>query len=279
MSIDKEIHQITLSSKSNFLYSFFLLPKEKRKAIYTLYAFCRLTDDIADNLDPADKRLSRLNKWEKELKICLTKSAKNYFFTLKQVAERFKIPFDHFFELIDGVRMDIANLRYNSFDDLKLYCYRVASTVGLMSIQIFGYKDPAILAYAENMGIALQLTNIIRDVGADAKLGRIYLPQEELNRFGVSEPEIMRNSYSENFYNLMNFQANRAHEYYKRADECLPSHEIRNMLVSEIMKNIYLKLLQKIEENHFRVLDNKIRLSLPRKIYITAKTFFDIKLA
>ena len=270
--------QITLKSKSSFLYSFFLLPKEKREAIYTLYAFCRQTDDIADDLSPLEKRIVQLNKWERELKNCFTRKVSNYFDSVKQVADRFKIPLDHFLELIAGVRMDLNNLDYRSFDDLKLYCYRVASIVGLMCIEIFGYRDPVIIKYAENLGIALQLTNIIRDVGTDAKLGRLYLPREELNKFQVEESDIFSANYTENFVNLMDFQANRAHNYYQLAENCLPDNERRNMLVSEIMKAIYFRLLQKMETKKFDVLDAPIRLSKTTKIWITAKTVVNIKM-
>lgn len=274
-----DTQQITLQSKSNFLYSFFFLPKEKREAIYTLYAFCRQTDDIADNLAPAEKRLHQLNVWENELKRCFTKSVSNYFSALKQVMERFRIPVEHFLELIAGVRMDIANLRYRSFDDLKIYCYRVASTVGLMCIQIFGYRDPLIREYAKNLGIALQLTNIIRDVGQDSQMGRLYLPAEDIKKHGVKEKDIFDGKYSAEFLELMNYQAARAREFYERADANLPDHEIKNMLVSEIMKNLYFHLLEKIESHQFRVLDNRIRLSSPQKAYITLNTLLNVKLA
>lgn len=272
-----DTQQITLQSKSNFLYSFFFLPKEKRQAIYTLYAFCRQTDDIADNSAPAEKRLHQLNMWESELKKCFSKSVSNYFNSLKQVMERFRIPIEHFLELIAGVRMDIANLRYRSFDDLKIYCYRVASTVGLMCIQIFGYRDPMIKSYAENLGIALQLTNIIRDVGHDAQMERLYLPEEEIKAFKVMEADIFNKRYSDNFVDLMKFEASRAHSFYERSKECLPPGEMRNMLVAEIMKNIYLQLLKKIENERFKVLDKRIKLSSPQKLYITLNSLLNVK--
>ncbi len=274
-TVDQEI---TLQSKSNFLFSFFFLPREKREAIYTLYAFCRQTDDIADDLSPLEKRIVQLNKWERELKNCFTRKVSNYFDSVKNVADHFKIPLDHFLELIAGVRMDLNDLDYRSFDDLKLYCYRVASIVGLMCIQIFGYRDPMIKKYAENLGIALQLTNIIRDVGTDAKLGRLYLPHEELQQFQVAASDIFNANYTANFFELMDFQANRAHQYYGLAENCLPDNERKNMIVSEIMKNIYFRLLQKIELKKFDVLKNPIRLSTPTKIWITTKTVVDIKL-
>ena len=279
MNNQSEVQQITLKSKSSFLYSFFLLPKEKRKAIYTLYAFCRQTDDIADNLAPPEKQMRQLNIWENELKKCFTKSVSNYFETLKQVMEKFRIPIEHFLELIAGVRMDITNFKYRSFDDLKLYCYRVASTVGLMCIQIFGYRDPLIKSYAENLGIALQLTNIIRDIGTDSKMGRLYLPKNDIQTFNVKEMDIFQRKFSEEFYQLMKFQAERARSFYKDADEYLSVHEIKNMLVSEIMKNIYLNLLDKIESQNYQVLDKKIRLTSPQKIYITLNTLLNVKFA
>lgn len=271
--------QITLESKSSFMYSFLLLPREKREAIYTVYAFCRQTDDIADNPGPIEKRLRQLNRWEKELKKCFSKRVSNYFDSLEQVSERFKIPFDYFLELINGVRMDLAPLDFRSFDDLRLYCYRVASIVGLMCIQILGYRDPVIKQYAENLGIALQLTNIIRDVGTDARAGRLYLPREELARFQVQEKEIFDGHYSNNFLRLMDFQASRAHHYYGLAEECLPDAEKRNMLVSEIMKNIYHHLLRKIEMRGFTVLEKAERLSNLTKLWITMRTVYQVRFA
>lgn len=269
--------QITLESNSSFLYSFFFLPKEKRQAMYTLYAFCRQTDDIADDIGPLEKRIGRLNKWERELKNCFTQKVSNYFESVHQVAEHFKIPFEYFLELIAGVRMDLHNFSYRTFDDLRLYCYRVASTVGLMCIQIFGYRDPLIKQYAENLGIALQLTNIIRDVGTDARVGRVYFPQEELSLFQLNREDILFRRYSPNFYSLMEFQARRAHRYYDIAEACLPGAERRNMLVSEIMKNIYYRLLTKIEAQQYDVLEHPIRVSAPLKVWIALRTVSQIR--
>lgn len=271
--------QITFQSKSNFLFSFFFLPREKREAIYTLYSFCRQTDDIADEIAPLEKKALVLNRWEKELKNCFSRKVSNYFDSLHQVAERFKIPAEYFLELIAGVRMDLHNRQYRSFDDLRLYCYRVASIVGLMCIQIFGYRDPVIKQYAENLGIALQLTNIIRDVGTDAEMGRLYIPREELAQFNVTEADISSLTYNEDFVRLMKFQADRAEDYYQRANDCLPDSERINMLVSEIMRNIYYRLLEDIKEKEFNVLDTPIRLSTFNKLWITMRTVSNIKLS
>ena len=274
-----DTQQITLQSKSSFLYSFFLLPREKRQAIFTLYAFCRQTDDIADDqVSPMERKVTRLNRWEHELKHCFTSRVSNYFEALRQVADRFKIPFDYFLELIAGVRMDLHHINYRSFDDLKLYCYRVASIVGLMCIQIFGYRDPVIKQYAENLGIALQLTNIMRDVGTDAKMGRIYLPREEMDHFGVPSNDIFAARYSPEFRELMAFQGTRAHQFYQDARDCLPESERRNMMVAEIMKNIYFRLLENIEGRDYDVLTAPVRVSTPSKLWITARTVSTIKL-
>lgn len=269
--------EITRNSNSNFRYSFLFLPREKRQAIYALYAFCRQTDDIADTPAPIEKKIDLLNRWEQELTRCFGKRVSNYFSSIFAIADRFKIPFELFLDLIAGVRMDLQNFRYNSFEDLKLYCYRVASTVGLMSIEIFGYKDPVIKKYAESLGIALQLTNIIRDVGADAKMGRIYLPREDLERFNVSEADIYSFNYSAGFKKLLAFEAERAYSFYRLAEENLPPTERRNMVVGEIIKNIYLSILRKIERQHFNVLQNRIRISNPTKFFLALRTVSQIK--
>jgi phytoene synthase len=274
-TVDQEI---TLQSKSSFLYSFFFLPPEKRQAIYTLYAFCRQTDDIADAPSPLEKRIQQLNGWETELKNCFSRKVSNYFDSLKQVAEQFKIPYDYFIELIEGVRIDLNQLNYRSFDDLRLYCYRVASCVGLMCIQVFGYRDPQVVKYAEHLGIALQLTNIIRDVGTDVNMGRIYIPEEDLQKFQLTKDDLYAKKYSPNFQEMMRFEAERAHDFYRQANEALPPEERRNMLVAEIMKNVYFKLLKKIEAENFRVLDQQIKLSTSTKLLTTAKTVSKIKL-
>ncbi len=270
---------ITKKSKSNFLYSFLFLPREKRKAIYTLYAFCRQTDDIADRMDePVEARIRRLNRWEGELKRCFTRNVSSYFSALRQVAEHFRIPLDYFLELIEGVRMDLYNFQYRTFEDLKLYCYRVASVVGLMSIQIFGFRDPSTRKYAEHLGIALQLTNILRDVKKDARMGRIYLPHSDRQQFHVSDQDIYRSRYTANFYRLMQFEARRARHFYRMATEFLPPSDRKNMLVAEIMRAIYWALLKKMEQVHFNVFDERIRITSAGKVMITLRTVSRIKL-
>ncbi len=265
---------VTRKSKSNFFYSFLFLPREKRKAIYTVYSFCRQTDDIADAEElPLEKKIALLNWWEQELKQAFTRRVSNYFSQLRQVADRFRIPLDLFLELIDGVRMDLEPRRYKTFDDLLVYCQKVASVVGLMSIRIFGYRDDATQEYARNLGIALQLTNILRDVKKDIRMGRLYLPLEDLQRFGVTEAAIRRDHYSTAFRELMAFEAQRAHAYYQKAERCLPPSDRSNMVVAEIMKAIYFQLLLRLEAIEFDVFHHLVRIPTGEKVRLALQTF------
>lgn len=269
MSKEKDI---TKKSKSNFYFAFSLLPKEKREAIYTLYSFCRQTDDIADSNESSYKKEKTLEFWEKELFRQFEFQDYTRFNKVWKIAQRFRIPLEYFLELINGVRMDLAHVRFSSIEDLITYCYRVASIVGLMSIQIFGYRDERVKEYAVNLGIALQLTNIMRDVGIDAELGRVYLPLEDLERFGVSVQNIIQKKVGEEFQQLMKYQYERAQRYYLRAAKTLPSSERRNMIPSQIMKNIYHHLLQIIARKNFNVLNQKVEISNFIKLSIACKT-------
>ncbi len=263
---------ITRKSKSNFYYAFSVLPKEKREAIYTLYSFCRQADDIADGIDPSGKKLKTLDYWENELFRQFNYESSTRFDKVWKIAQKFRIPLEYFTELINGIRMDLAHVRFTSIDDLINYCYRVASVVGLMSIQIFGYRDERVKEYAINLGIALQLTNIMRDVGVDAEMGRVYLPLEDLEKFGVSEQDIIRKKVSGSFIELMEYQYQRAKQYYHRAAEILPSSERRNMIPSQIMKNIYFHLLNVMERREFNVLQEKTEIPKFIQISIAFKT-------
>jgi phytoene synthase len=269
MSKDQDI---TKKSKSNFYYAFSVLPKEKREAIYTLYSFCRQTDDIADSNESSYKKEKTLEFWEKELFRQFEFQDHTRFDTVWKIAQRFRIPLEYFLELINGVRMDLAHVRFSSIEDLITYCYRVASVVGLMSIQIFGYHDERVKEYAVNLGIALQLTNIMRDVGIDAELGRVYLPLEDLERFGISVQNIIQKKVGEEFQQLMEYQYERAQRYYQRAAKTLPSSERRNMIPSQIMKNIYHHLLQIIARKNFNVLYQKVEIPNFIKLSIACKT-------
>ena len=264
--------QITKKSKSSFYYAFSILPREKREAIYTLYSFCRQADDIADGKDSSNNKLKTLEYWERELFRQFNLESSTRFDKVWKISQKFRIPLEYFMELINGVRMDLVNVRFHSIDDLLNYCYRVASVVGLMSIQIFGYRDDRVKEYAVNLGIALQLTNIMRDVGTDADMGRVYLPQEDLERFGVSEADIIRKKNSDSFLELMSYQYNRAYSFYQKATQALPTSERRNMIPSQIMKNIYFYLLKVMERKQFNVLQQKVEIPNMVKLSIAFKT-------
>ena len=252
---------IVKRSQSSFTYSFSFLPQEQKEALRTVYAFCRTTDDIVDNTDDAVSRLDRLNAWRRELEKSLTGTSQYPLLNqLHTIAVKFNIPVDHFYELLRGVEMDLRKDRYRTFDELKEYCYLVASTVGLMSLEIFGPRNSSTRQYAVNLGIALQLTNIIRDVGLDAKHGRIYIPQEDLTRFHYSEEALFASRYNESFVKLMEFEAARAEDYFNRAQQALPPEDRKAMFAAKIMERIYYHTLLRIRKKRFNIFDQSVRL-------------------
>ena len=248
-------------SKSSFYYSFSFLPKRKRDALKTVYAFCRTTDDIVDNVHDVSSKIEVLRKWRNELELGLDgKSGYQILNQLSEITKKFKIPVVYFYELLRGVEMDLVKNRYETFDELKEYCYLVASTVGLMSLGIFGPRNERTKEYAVNLGIALQLTNIIRDVGIDAKYGRVYLPQEDLRRFSYTEAELISSRNSSQFKKLMEFETQRAEEYFQKAKESLPEEDKRAMFAAKIMERIYYHTLLRIKEVNYNVFDRKVML-------------------
>lgn len=255
--------EIAKKSKSSFYYAFSLLPVEKRDAMNTVYAFCRQTDDLVDNTsDSEEVKFEMLRKWRIELENSFKgKSEYQLLNRLAKIISQFNIPVDPFFELIKGMEMDLQKNRYFSYDDLVLYCYRVASTVGLMCIEIFGYKKNSTKDFAINLGLALQLTNILRDVKTDAQNGRIYLPQQDLDKFNYSENELLNNVYNNNFVNLMKYEADRAREYFNKANRSLDFEDKPAMFAARAMQHIYYKLLQKIEAKNYNIYNNNIRVS------------------
>jgi 15-cis-phytoene synthase len=261
---------ITKQSNTSFYYSFSLLPKHKREAIHAVYAFCRYTDDIVDEgSDDINRKVVLLRSWRMELARALRAQSK--FPLLNQLAataRRFNIPVDHFYELIRGVEMDLSKRRYQNFAELKDYCYLVASSVGLMCRQIFGYKNESTRDYAINLGIALQLTNILRDVKDDAKKGRIYLPLEDLKRFHVTEDDIFHGNYTQNFVNLMRFECQRATEYFDLARNALKDEDKHYFMAARIMWSIYAHTLKRIEHSNYNVFRQRIGISKPLKILI-----------
>lgn len=262
--------EISKKSKSSFYYAFNLLPEDKRDAMNTVYAFCRKTDDIVDeNSDSTDLKYEKLRKWRIEFEKSF--SGHSEFALLNKLGttiSNFNIPLDPFFELIKGMEMDLQKDRYKSFDDLQLYCYRVASTVGLMCIEIFGYKHPSTKQFAVDLGIALQMTNILRDIGKDAKNGRIYLPQEDLIKFNYSEQEIMSLVYNDNFRDLMIYESSRAKQYFNSATANLDLDDKKTMFAARAMQHIYYKMLENIIAADYDVFNNEIKVSKFEKVGI-----------
>jgi phytoene synthase len=268
--------------KTSFYYSFSLLPRDEREAMHSVYAFCRYADDIIDEDDAAEpaepslrtiRKRERLNRLRVEVERCYRGESRHpILMPLSTVVRRFQIPKQYFLMLLDGMEMDLVKDRYETFDDLREYCYRVASVVGLICIEIFGYQYEETKEYAVNLGIALQLTNILRDIKADAARGRIYLPLEDLHAFGYTEEDLMSNRYNLPFIELMRYETRRAREFYGKARAALRPDERKTMFAAEIMDAIYYRLLEKIELNEFNVYTKKkISVSTPHKLWIAVK--------
>ena len=255
--------------KRSFYYSFLILPRPKRDAIETIYAFCRYTDNIVDEAGDDKEKYAMLTQWTEELRRSLY-GISNYSLLnkLSAIIRRFHIPIEHFYELIKGMEMDLLYKRYSTFSELEQYCYRAASTVGLICAEVFGYTNEKTKQYAINLGIALQLTNILRDIKSDAKRGRIYLPLEDLRRFDYSEADLLNFTYNEKFVELMRFECNRAHEYFHRAKAYLAEEDKPLFTAARTMGNIYYMLLLRIERAQYDVFTRRIRLSSPLKILI-----------
>jgi phytoene synthase len=271
---------IAKKSKSSFYYAFNLLPEEKRDALNVVYAFCRKTDDIVDeNEDALDVKYEKLRKWRIEFERAFTgRSEFPLLNKLGKIISNFNIPLDPFFELIKGMEMDIQRDRYKSFDDLQLYCYRVASTVGLMCIEIFGYNHPSTKDFAIDLGIALQLTNILRDISKDAESGRIYLPQEDLKNFQYSETELISKVYNDQFKDLMKYETGRAKMYFNSATSHLDLDDKKTMFAARAMQHIYYKMLEKIISADYDVFNNNIKVSNFEKIGIALGVWAKYKL-
>jgi phytoene synthase len=256
---------ITRQSKSNLALAFVSLGRERKRDITIFYAFCRVIDDIADSpeLGAVEKRV-RLAKWRQILHTT-AQDEPPLARDVRQLIAKYSLPTDMLEEIIDGVEMDLSTLRYPTFEELRIYCYRVASAVGLVSIEIFGYRNQRCKQYAIELGLALQMTNIIRDVGKDMQNGRIYLPQEDLARFHYSETELIRRHYNERFVQLMEFQARRARQFFANAAAVLPAEDRSAMTPAEIMGSVYRGLLRRIELDKFRVFEKDYHLSKMEK--------------
>ena len=256
---------ITRQSKSNLALAFISLGRERKLDITVFYAFCRVIDDIADSseLNVVEKRV-RLAKWRQMLH-ATTQDEPLLARDVRQLIAKYSLPSDMLEEIIAGVEMDLSTLRYSTFEELRIYCYRVASAVGLVSIEIFGYRNQRCKQYAIELGLALQMTNIIRDVGKDMHNGRIYLPQEDLARFHYSESELIQRHYNERFVQLMEFQARRARKFFANAAAALPAEDRRVMTPAEIMGSVYRGLLRRIELDKFRVFEKDYQLNKMEK--------------
>lgn len=272
----QESRAITRKSASNLALAFVLLPKPKREAMSALYAFCREVDDVADeDSAPVERRQQRLAEWRADVRRACGDELPHFAVNreLQQVIRQYQLPFQLFDELLQGVETDLTIHRYQEYEQLELYCYRVASVVGLLSIEIFGYGDPATRAYAVHLGKALQLTNILRDVRTDAQRGRIYLPLGELARFRVNPEEVLRLTYSDRFAAAAGAVAVRARHFYRLARETLPAGDRRAMAAAELMGTVYWRLLRKLERRRFNVFGpNPTRLNKMHKALLVLGT-------
>lgn len=274
MTPDQYCQDKTAQSGSSFYYSFLFLPPERRRAITALYAFCREVDDVVDEGHDAGVARAKLAWWRSEI-ASIPQGAAQHPVTqaLTPVVARFHLPLELLQEIIDGMEMDLTQNRYADFPALERYCYRVAAAVGLLSAEIFGYRNRETLKYAHDLGLAFQLTNLIRDVGEDARRGRIYLPQDELARFGVSDADILQGRETEAFRRLMEFQIERAQAYYAQAFSALPREDRPAQRPGLIMAAIYQTLLDEIRRDGCRVLKQRISLTPIRKLWIACKTW------
>lgn len=270
--------QITQRSASNLALAFVMLPKEKRAAMSALYAFCREVDDVADEESvPVEQRRARLGEWRSDIRIACAGGQPQIPVNreLQPFIAAYRMPCALFEELIRGVEMDLEVTRYQTWEELEQYCYRVASVVGLLSIEIFGYTSPACRDYAVHLGKALQLTNILRDVGNDAARGRIYLPLAELRRHQVSEAEILAGEFSPRFRKLAQTTACRARHYYALARATLPSDDRKAMVAAELMGAVYWRLLRKLEQQDFPVLaPTPTKLAKLQKLALILRTWY-----
>ena len=274
---------VTKRSGSNFYYSFLFLPRERREAMYTVYAFCREVDSAVDDAPPGADPSAALRQWRVELDAAYQGIPTSpVTISLADHARRLDIPRSYFEELIAGVEMDLTTRRYETFAELYPYCYRVASVVGLICLKVFGTRSPVAMDYAVNLGLAFQLTNILRDLGADADRGRVYLPQEDLARFGYPEEDLLRHTYSEPFVNLMRFECQRARDFYQKAREaadCLPPEDRRALTVAEIMRGVYARILGRIEASNYRVFGPRVSLAPSYRLAIAAGVWLRSKLS
>jgi phytoene synthase len=283
-----------MSRDTSFYYSFLVLPPRKRRAIVAVWDFCRAVDDAVDVVEagqvtpfdvaqgaPSGSRGERsgpadlLATWRADLHACFDgrEPATAQGKALQPFIREFSLPRQPFEDLIDGVEMDLSQARYPTFHDLAEYCRRVASAVGLICIEIFGYRDPETRAYAVNLGMALQITNIIRDVAADLAQGRLYLPAEDMARFGVTEDGLRAGTVTPEVRDLLRFECERARYYYRLASDELPRVDARSLVAAEIMGGIYFEILRRIERSGYDVFSRRVRVPRPYRVLIALRTW------
>jgi 15-cis-phytoene synthase len=262
-----------MSRDTSFYYSFLVLPPRKRTATIAVWDFCRAVDDAVDESESPERAAQEVAAWRAELDAIFTDAVPRTWQgrALQPFVREFSLPRTPFEELIDGVAMDLAQVRYDTFDALAGYCRRVASAVGLICVEVFGYSDPRAQSYAMNLGIALQLTNIVRDVAADLQRGRIYLPREDLDRFGVNEEDLRAGHVTPAMRALLKFECTRAREYYLRAATELPPADAYTLMAAEIMGGIYFEILQRIERAGYDVFTRRIRVPRPYRAVIALR--------
>jgi len=270
--------KLARATASNFYYSFLLLPRAERRAINDVYTFCRLLDDLVDE-DQTDKNpQSELDYWRDEVEaIYQGEPSSEFGEQLLTSVEQFDLPKQSFLDVIDGMEMDLRWHSYQTFSDLREYCYRAASAVGLICIEIFGYESARTREYAVNLGLALQLTNILRDLKEDIARGRIYIPIEDLERFGYSERELRENLYNAPFIELMKYEHSRARSYFEKAASSLPDQDRQSMFAAEIMGAIYRELLEQIPAVQFDVFRNRVTVSKSRRLKLALSIWFKSK--
>lgn len=273
MNPDEYCQRKAAGSGSSFYYSFLFLPPERRRAITALYAFCREVDDVVDEASDAGVARLKLQWWREEIGRAFADEAQHPVTrALAAHLKHFNLPEEYFQEIIDGMEMDLDRQRYPDFRSLALYCYRVAGVVGLLAAEIFGYRERDTLKYATELGTALQLTNILRDVREDALRGRIYLPQDELRAAGIDEEQLLRCEDSPALRRFLRQQLERARGYYRRADELLPEVDRLSQRSGLIMAAIYRSLLDEMERDDMGILEHRIRLTPLRKLWIAWRT-------
>lgn len=268
-ALDISIPDDSANRQSNFYLSFLTLPPPKREAIETIYTFCRVTDDIVDDTTDEGVKKERLQQWSAELVKAMDGGSRLPILNrLSRIMRRFNIPVNHVQDLLRGMEMDLSKKRYETFEELEVYCYRAASTVGLMCAEVFGYTKAHTKDYAINLGIALQLTNILRDIKQDGKRGRIYLPLADLRRFNYSEEELLAGVVDDRFRALMAFECERAHTYFRKAKAALAEEDKPLFTAARIMGNIYYLILRRIEQSGYDVISRRIRVSTAVKVLV-----------